>query len=101
MSCLNPPLTTVPPAEWYCIKCLTAAGGDYGFEDGDEYSLSDFQSFCDKFKMDWFSKGKPVETPHRVSEEDCEDEFWRLVDDPHETCEVEYGADLHSTQHGR
>jgi histone demethylase JARID1 len=24
-----------------------------------------------------------------------------LVNDPHETCEVEYGADLHSTQHGR
>ncbi|KAI8096840.1 uncharacterized protein BX664DRAFT_325009 [Halteromyces radiatus] len=100
MSCLSPPLTSVPPAEWYCIKCLTAAGGDYGFEDGDEYSLSDFQTFCDNFKKKWFSKKQPVEQSQLVTEEDCEDEFWRLVDDPHETCQVEYGADLHSTQHG-
>ncbi|CAO3591122.1 unnamed protein product [Absidia cylindrospora] len=100
MSCLTPPLTSVPSADWYCIKCLTDAGKDYGFEDGDEYSLSDFQTFCDEFKVDWFSEGNSVKNPLEVSEEDCEDEFWRLVDDPHETCEVEYGADLHSTQHG-
>ncbi|CAO3645542.1 unnamed protein product [Cunninghamella echinulata] len=100
MSCLSPPLTSIPPAEWYCIKCLTAAGSDYGFEDGDEYSLADFQTFCDDFKKAWFSKYNPVLHANQVSEEDCEEEFWRLVDDPHETCQVEYGADLHSTQHG-
>lgn len=96
MQCLTPPLASVPKSDWYCLKCLTAAGGDYGFEDGAEYSLKDFQEKCDKFKTEWFKK------PYReVSEEDCEDEFWRLVENPHETCEVEYGADLHSTHHGR
>jgi hypothetical protein len=30
-----------------------------------------------------------------------EREFWRLVENAFETAEVEYGADLHSSQHGR
>ncbi|ORZ25529.1 JmjC domain, hydroxylase-domain-containing protein, partial [Absidia repens] len=98
--CVEPPLATVPSHEWYCIDCLTGASGDYGFEDGGEYSLPEFHAFCDKFKKRWFSKEKPVKNPDVVAEEDCEDEFWRLVDNPHETCEVEYGADLHSNHHG-
>ena len=36
-----------------------------------------------------------------VSETDVEREFWRLVQSPNETVEVEYGADVHSTTHGR
>ncbi|CAO1634840.1 unnamed protein product [Parajaminaea phylloscopi] len=35
-----------------------------------------------------------------VSEDDVEREFWRLVQSPDETVEVEYGADVHSTTHG-
>ena len=37
----------------------------------------------------------------RVSEYDTEREFWRLVQSPYETVEIEYGADVHSTTHGR
>ncbi|CAO3597796.1 unnamed protein product [Absidia cylindrospora] len=98
--CVEPSLSTVPSTEWYCINCLTGASGDYGFEDGGEYSLPEFHTFSDKFKKRWFSKEKPVKNPDMVAEEDCEDEFWRLVDNPHETCQVEYGADLHSNHHG-
>lgn len=36
-----------------------------------------------------------------VSEDDVEREFWRLTQDPTETVEIEYGADVHSTTHGR
>lgn len=36
-----------------------------------------------------------------VSEDDVEKEFWRLVQSQNETVEVEYGADVHSTTHGR
>lgn len=99
MYCLTPPLSSVPKTDWYCLHCLTAVGKDYGFEDGDEYSLDDFCVFAEKFKKDWFHKLHGDNRP--VTEEDCENEFWRLVENPHETCEVEYGADLHSTQHGR
>lgn len=97
--CLTPPLSSVPKTDWYCLQCLTAVGKDYGFEDGSEYTLAGFQKVCDKFKKEWFAKANGEERP--VTEEDCENEFWRLVNNPHETCQVEYGADLHSTQHGR
>ncbi|KAI8387444.1 hypothetical protein BD560DRAFT_382515 [Blakeslea trispora] len=96
--CLNPPLTSIPKTDWFCLQCLTAVGKDYGFEDGEEHSLGDFHKVCDKFKQDWFAKATgEIKT---ITEEECENEFWRLVENPHETCEVEYGADLHSTQHG-
>jgi histone demethylase JARID1 len=36
-----------------------------------------------------------------VSEDDVEREFWRLAESTSETVEVEYGADVHSTTHGR
>jgi histone demethylase JARID1 len=36
-----------------------------------------------------------------ISEYDVENEFWRLVQSPNETVEIEYGADVHSTTHGR
>lgn len=37
-----------------------------------------------------------------VAEDDVEREFWRLTENsPMETVEVEYGADIHSTTHGR
>ncbi|KAL0095178.1 C5HC2-type zinc finger transcription factor [Phycomyces blakesleeanus] len=98
--CLSPPLKTMPQGDWHCIKCLTAAGGDYGFEDGDEYSLAAFHEKCKAFKREWFSKNGTLQPDETVTEEDCEDEFWRLAENPHETCQVEYGADLHSTQHG-
>ncbi|KAI7876296.1 uncharacterized protein EV154DRAFT_429798 [Mucor mucedo] len=98
MYCLSPPLNSIPKTDWYCLQCLTAVGKDYGFEDGEEYSLGDFHKVCDKFKKEWFEKLLGHQKP--VSEEDCENEFWRLVENPHETCQVEYGADLHSTQHG-
>lgn len=36
-----------------------------------------------------------------VSEDDVEREFWRLTESPLDTVDVEYGADIHSTSHGR
>ncbi|KAK4509010.1 phosphogluconate dehydrogenase (decarboxylating) gnd1 [Mucor velutinosus] len=97
--CLNPPLPSVPKTDWFCFQCLTAVGKDYGFEDGNEYSLNDFHTVCDNFKTNWFKKTHPKGSS-TVTEEECESEFWRLVNNPYETCQVEYGADLHSTQHG-
>lgn len=96
--CLNPPLHHIPKTDWYCAKCLIA-GEDFGFEEGEEYSLRDFQQKCNTFKKQWFEKyGYP---DGKVPEDVCEREFWRLVENAYETVEVEYGADLHSTQHGR
>ncbi|KAJ1983657.1 hypothetical protein H4R33_004671 [Dimargaris cristalligena] len=110
--CLDPPLSKVPRTDWYCLQCILQAGGDFGFEDGGEYSLHAFQKKCNTFKKNWFASyfdspagaavGDTTDelVEGKVPEQVVEAEFWRLVESPYEAVEVEYGADLHSMQHG-
>ncbi|GBE79852.1 predicted protein [Sparassis crispa] len=128
MFCLDPPLSSIPKGQWFCHTCLFGTGGDFGFDEGEEHSLSSFQARDLEFRRLWF-KSHPVsssteeddkmnvdeDSPSKknvsdpnvnrigdvvVSETDVENEFWRLVQSPLETVEVEYGADVHSTTHG-
>jgi histone demethylase JARID1 len=115
--CLDPPLTTIPKGQWFCHTCLFGTGGDFGFDEGEEHSLSSFQARDLEFRRRWFKSHPPPPSPSNspdinditinrfgevlVSEFDVETEFWRLVQSQHETVEVEYGADVHSTSHGR
>ncbi|KAF9006679.1 jumonji superfamily protein [Cyathus striatus] len=113
MFCLDPPLDTIPKEQWFCFTCLSGTGGDFGFDEGEEHSLSSFQARDTEFRRLWFETHPPpqssVSFPEymqnqigniSVSEYDVEEEFWRLVQSPHETVEIEYGADVHSTTHG-
>ncbi|KAJ3042941.1 hypothetical protein HDV00_006248 [Rhizophlyctis rosea] len=102
--CLNPPMASIPTTDWFCMKCLKVSGNDYGFEDGEVRSLYHFQIVANAFKEKYFANkpgaklnenGKPI-----VTEDECEREFWRLIESPYDDVEVEYGADLHSSQHG-
>lgn len=108
--CLDPPLDIIPRGQWFCHKCLFDT--DYGFDEGEEHSLSSFQARARAFRRMWFEAHPPDpptwEDPTRtsiglvsISEDDVEKEFWRLVESPNDTVEVEYGADVHSTTHGR
>lgn len=116
MFCLDPPLDTIPKDQWFCFTCLSGTGGDFGFDEGEEHSLSSFQARDKEFRRLWFESHPPADadvlpddgdiTKNRIgnvtiSEYDVEEEFWRLVQSPHETVEIEYGADVHSTTHGR
>jgi histone demethylase JARID1 len=114
MFCLDPPLDAIPKDQWFCYTCLSGTGGDFGFDEGEEHSLSSFQARDLEFRRMWFEAHPPPSsmsdvldpTVNRignatVSEYDLENEFWRLVQSPHETVEIEYGADVHSTTHGR
>ncbi|KAB5531287.1 PLU-1-like protein-domain-containing protein [Coniochaeta sp. 2T2.1] len=102
-ACLDPPLKTKPEHEWNCPRCLVG-DGQFGFEEGGLYSLRQFQEKAEDFKQGYFENKMPVDPVlkcHRpVTEEDVEQEFWRLVADLEETVEVEYGADIHCTTHG-
>ncbi|KAI5284901.1 hypothetical protein KEM54_000976, partial [Ascosphaera aggregata] len=103
MSCLDPPIETAPEHDWHCARCLVGTG-EYGFEDGEVYSLREFQEKANKFRRDYFNKKTmpfdPVHKQKRESEDDVETEFWRLLQNVGETIEVEYGADIHCTTHG-
>ncbi|KAF8265161.1 hypothetical protein EI94DRAFT_1736530 [Lactarius quietus] len=113
MFCLDPKLTTVPRGQWFCPTCIFGTGGDFGFDEGEEHSLSSFQARDREFRRRWFQAHTPQQENDdpddpttntfgdvRVTEYDLEREFWRLVQSPHETVEIEYGADVHSTTHG-
>ena len=104
MYCLEPPLKQPPDYEWHCPKCLVGTN-EYGFEEGDVYSLSGFQRKANEFKTQHFSSLPPQYSPfnenkHHLDEGDIEREFWRLVENMNDSTEVEYGADIHSTTHG-
>jgi len=116
MFCLDPPLTVIPKGQWFCHTCLFGTGDDFGFDEGEEHCLSSFQARDLEFRKLWFESHPPADSELNilkpndpmvnrignvaVSEYDLETEFWRLVQSPHETVEVEYGADVHSTTHG-
>lgn len=116
MFCLDPPLESIPKDQWFCYTCLSGTGGDFGFDEGEEHSLSSFHARDKEFRRLWFESHPPPDSDRlpaegdimrnrignvTVSEYDVEKEFWRLVQSPHETVEIEYGADVHSTTHGR
>ncbi|KAI0032364.1 PLU-1-like protein-domain-containing protein [Vararia minispora EC-137] len=110
--CLDPPLSTVPRGKWYCHTCLFGTGGDFGFDEGQEHTLSSFQARDAEFRKLWFTShppkragGAPDPVAYKfgsvvVGEDDVEREFWRLVQSQNDTVEIEYGADVHSTTHG-
>lgn len=109
-------MDVIPNDQWFCFACLSGTGGDFGFDEGDEHSLSSFQARDTEFRRAWFETHPPHKADDAmavddstashiggvtVSEYDLENEFWRLVESPHDTVEIEYGADVHSTTHGR
>lgn len=98
--CLVPPLLEVPKGDWRCPKCVaeevSKPAEAFGFEQAQrEYSLQQFGEMADQFKSDYFRL--PV---HRVPACIVEKEFWRIVSSIDEDVTVEYGADLHTVDHG-
>ena len=100
--CMDPHVKSTS-RDWHCPKCLVGTG-EFGFEEGGIYGLSQFQEKANNFKDSYFSLRMPFDpilnSRRAVTEDDVEKEFWRLVESITETVEVEYGADIHSTTHG-
>ncbi|GAA6012387.1 hypothetical protein JCM11491_004316 [Sporobolomyces phaffii] len=118
LNCLSPPLRQVPTTQFYCDRCLLLNGADYGFDEGDTHSLHSFRRRADAFKRHWLEKNPvPVDkgkgkqqfasnpeddvwAEQLAIEDHFEREFWRLVESPFETVEIEYGADVNSSKDG-
>ncbi|XP_057671911.1 lysine-specific demethylase 5 isoform X2 [Diorhabda carinulata] len=98
--CLMPPLTEIPKGDWRCPKCVAEEVSKpmeaFGFEQAQrEYTLQQFGEMADQFKSEYFNM--PV---HMVPTGTVEREFWRIVSSIDEDVTVEYGADLHTMDHG-
>ncbi|KAG9287256.1 hypothetical protein G9A89_008886 [Geosiphon pyriformis] len=84
--------------QFTCPSCLLAIGNDYGFGEGSEYTLTEFLQKANSFKQLYLKKHPPK--PGVSLEDHMEAEFWRLANSMDENLEVEYGADINSTQYG-
>ncbi|XP_059612506.1 lysine-specific demethylase 5-like isoform X1 [Phlebotomus argentipes] len=98
--CLVPPLREVPQSAWRCPKCVVEVVNQpveaFGFEQAKrEYTLLEFSDMADAFKKNYFHM-----QAHLVPLETVETEFWRIVSSIDEDVTVEYGADLHTMDHG-
>ncbi|XP_055921971.1 lysine-specific demethylase 5-like [Eupeodes corollae] len=98
--CLLPPLHDIPKGDWRCPRCVVEEVSKpteaFGFEQAQrEYTLQQFGEMADQFKADYFHR--PV---HLVPTDLVEREFWRIVSSIDEDVTVEYGADLHTMDHG-
>ncbi|KAJ8945625.1 hypothetical protein NQ314_009156 [Rhamnusium bicolor] len=98
--CLMPPLSEIPKGDWRCPKCVAEEVSKpmeaFGFEQAQrEYTLQQFGEMADQFKSEYFNM--PV---HMVPTNIVEREFWRIVSSIDEDVTVEYGADLHTMDHG-
>ncbi|CAM9808051.1 unnamed protein product, partial [Phaeothamnion confervicola] len=108
-ACFEPPLTLAPhAAEVECgmrgarMRNAGAAGATntdatgrmlkYGFQDGGVFSLRDFSAMGDRWRDDYLKERR---MPH-ATEEQLEEEFWRLVgpEPPKHGVKVLYGSDL-------
>ncbi|CAF0835944.1 unnamed protein product [Brachionus calyciflorus] len=98
--CLYPPLKEIPKGDWRCPVCVAEIckkpTDEYGFgQSKNEYNLTEFGKMANKFKSEYFRKSLDEITP-----EECENEFWKILSNPDEVVEVEYGADLHTLETG-
>ena len=95
--CLAPPLESIPAGEWCCPDCIFSATDGLAFTEGSDFTVEEFRKMDSQFQQEWFeSKGK-TPTP---SWWEVEDEFWNIVENSDEPCEVFYGADLDSGRLG-
>lgn len=116
-------MDTVPRGTWICDGCILSTGADFGFDSGTEHTLYSYRKRADEFKRQWLhrqhkdvtedeeskndnglrlSAQNPADWNQMLQEEaQTEQDFWRLVESPDVSVEVEYGADLHSAKYGR
>lgn len=98
--CLKPPLKSIPDGDWRCLSCiaeeLKKPDEAFGFAQAErQYTLQEFGEMADTFKKDYFKMDS-----HCVSTVLAEREFWKIVSCTDADVMVEYGADLHSMDHG-
>lgn len=98
ITCLDPPLPSVPAGSWYCDKCLIGTG-EYGFEEEVDlkYSIPEFYQLCKEFE----EKFKHEYNQDKALTVDMiEQKFWEFVDVEKSDLEVRYGADIHNLKPG-
>lgn len=96
ISCLSPPLSSIPKGEWICKNCIVG-NGYYGFkEETNFYTLQKFQSRCNSREKELTSDCNNQPLPI----EKLEEKFWDYVNNMEDSITVKYGADINGTEPG-
>eukprot|EP00298_Acanthocystis_sp_HF-20_P016451 c21485_g1_i4.p1 GENE.c21485_g1_i4~~c21485_g1_i4.p1 ORF type:complete len:582 (+),score=156.24 c21485_g1_i4:154-1899(+) len=93
--CLTPPLTSVPKGNWICLNCRQK-NNEIGFEVGKIFPYPTFEKIGNYFKKCYF-EGKDLK---KVTINDVEKHFWRIVEHREREVEVLYGNDLDTSTYG-
>ena len=67
----------------------------FGYHDGSTYTLHSFRKMANDWKEAHFER-----SIKKTSLDDVEEEYWRVISSPETQVQVEYGSELHTTQHG-
>jgi hypothetical protein len=67
----------------------------FGYHDGKTYTLQAFRKMANEWKEAHFAR-----TLKKTSEDDVEQDYWRIIHNPETQVQVEYGSELHTTQTG-
>ncbi|PNG99862.1 Lysine-specific demethylase lid, partial [Tetrabaena socialis] len=100
--CLDPPLAAVPEGDWLCPPCRAeeereGGGGAGRGARGEDMRLGEFEAHAAAFRRSYW--GGEVKAK-RVTWDEVEAEFWRLVEEGEEEVEVLVAADLDTGQYG-
>ena len=106
--CLSPPLpdptaaasSSSPP--FLCRACMEREQGEFGFDAGGFYTLSQFQRMADAFKAEHFRTSAAALSAKPPSPATICAEFWRIATeaDHSRPVVVEYGSDLDTKEVG-
>lgn len=92
LSCLSPPLNSIPKGDWICNNCIIG-NGYYGFkEESRYYTLPEFKNMWNNVQGNLTTD---VQTGKPLSIEQLEEKFWSYVNDMENSLTVKYGADVH------
>ncbi|VVT57274.1 uncharacterized protein SAPINGB_P005630 [Magnusiomyces paraingens] len=87
-------------SSWYCPKCLVGSC-DFAFQQGDDYTLFEFEDFADSFENLFFEENPLLSTLSKEKQKvEIEKMFWNFVNSPGKSLTVEYGSDIHTDTSG-
>jgi histone demethylase JARID1 len=107
IDCMSPPLASIPRRKWYCPRCDEESSSDdtaeeesYGYDEGKEYTLSQFARNANAFERQWFSDHYRGNVFYPPTARELETSYWDIVEKAEDKVHVYYGSDLDVGDHG-
>lgn len=93
---------TIPPFDnWHeGLPVMTGDESCFELRGAPSYNLRQFQQKAAMLKTNYFASKIKQENGQSLSQYQIEEAYWKLLNDPSQNVEVEYGLDIHSSVQG-